>query len=260
MTQPSLEGKVAIVTGSSRSIGASIARTLAADGANVVVNYVTDESAAEIVVADILADGHGNAVSVQADLSSMAGAQHLLDETVAAFGRVDILVLNAAVMEMGTLGQIDDKSFDKHMDINVKGPLFLTKLAAPLLPAGGRVVFLSTSWTRASHVIPAALLYVATKGAIEQLARALAKELGAREITVNTVSPGPTNTELFRSNRTDEMLQAVANTVPAKRIGKPEEVSEVIRFLVSGGAAWVNGQNILVNGVRRIAMTSDRFL
>ncbi|KAI0051415.1 NAD(P)-binding protein [Auriscalpium vulgare] len=251
MSALALAGKVAIVTGSSRSIGASIARRLASDGASVVVNYVNDATAAESVVSAIHAEGTGKAVSVKADVSTVDGAKSLLDQSIGAFGKLDILVLNAGIMGSKVLADVDEAFYDSHFNINVKGPLFLTKLAAPLIPPGGRIVFLSTSLARASTVLPNALVYVASKGAVEQMARVLAKELGARGVTVNTVSPGPTDTDLFRAGKSEQQIQFIANLAPAKRLGKPEEIGPVVAFLASEGASWVNGQNILVNGVSR---------
>ncbi|KAI0270035.1 hypothetical protein BC834DRAFT_864668 [Gloeopeniophorella convolvens] len=243
-----LAGKVAIVTGSSRSIGASIALKLASDGAKVIVNYVSDANAADAVVSSIKADGKGDAFAVKADVSSIPGAQTLLDEAIRVFGKLDILVLNAGIMGSRTLADIDEQFYESHMNINVKGPLFLTKSAAPLLPEGGRIIFFSTSLAHASTVLPINLVYCASKGAVEQISRVLAKDLGARGVTVNTVSPGPTDTALFRQGKSEQMMQAIANLAPSKRLGTPEEISPVVAFLASDAARWVNGQNILVNG------------
>ncbi|VDB91854.1 unnamed protein product [Peniophora sp. CBMAI 1063] len=262
----SLNGKVAVVTGSSRSIGAAIAKQLAADGASVIVNYVSDAAAAEGVVSDIKASGSGAAAAVKADVSSLGGAKTLLDESLRIFGKIDILVLNAGIMGSRVLAQVDEEFYDQHMNINVRGPLFLTQLAAPLLPEGsGRIIFFSTSLAHASAVMPINLVYVATKGAVEQLARVLAKDLGklyfqpicyptthtvtgSKGITVNTVSPGPTDTALFRAGKTEQQIQFIAGLAPSKRLGQPDDVSPVVSFLASDGARWVNGQNILVNG------------
>ncbi|KAF7974486.1 hypothetical protein HWV62_12036 [Athelia sp. TMB] len=243
-----LAGKVAIITGSSRSIGAAIAWRLAEDGANVIINYVGNLQAANQVVGAINSKGVGKAVVVKADVSSAAGAKQLLDETIKAFGRLDILVLNAGIMGSKILADVDEQFFDSHIQINVKGPLFLTKAAAPLLPSGGRIIFFSSSLTKASGVLPNALVYLASKGAIEQIARVLAKDLGARGITVNTVSPGPVDTPLFREGKTEQQIQFIAGLNPSKRIGTPDEIAPAVAFLASPEATWVNGQNILVNG------------
>jgi 3-oxoacyl-[acyl-carrier protein] reductase len=244
----SLAGKVAIVTGSSRSIGAAIAQRLAEDGANVIINYVSNHYAADEVVNSINSKGKGKAVGVRADVSTVGGANILLEEAVKAFGKLDILVLNAGIMGSKVLADVDEEFFDSHIRINVKGPLFLTKAATPLLPAGGRIIFFSSSLTKASNVLPNALVYLASKGAIEQIARVLAKDLGARGITVNTISPGPVDTPLFREGKSEQQIQFIAGLNPQKRIGLPDEIAPVVAFLAGPAATWVNGQNILVNG------------
>lgn len=157
--------------------------------------------------------------------------------------------------------------FDSHFNINVKGPLFLTQLAAPLIPEGnliphclycnlfiftpqgGRVIFFSSSLTRASAVPPNALVYAASKAAVEQFTRVLAKDLGAKGITVNTILPGPVDTELFRQGKTQQTIDFIKGTHPAKRIGQVDEISPVVAFLAGPGASWINGQQIPVNGV-----------
>ncbi|KAI0924128.1 hypothetical protein AcW1_006331 [Taiwanofungus camphoratus] len=246
-----LAGKTAIVTGSSRSIGAAVARRLAADGANVVVNYVSNASAAASVVDSINAgatSGAGKAISVQADVGSTKGTQRLLDEAIRIFGKLDILVLNAAVMGSAALADVSEEFFDKHFNVNVKAPFFMIKAAAPLMKEGGRIILFSTSLTRASAIAPNYLVYAATKGAIDQMTRVLAKDLGARGITVNTVSPGPIDTDMFREGKPEQLINLIANQHPQKRIGQPDEVSPVVSFLASEQASWVNGQNLMVNG------------
>jgi len=246
----SLQGKVAIVTGSSRSIGASIAKRLAEDGANVVVNYVSNLAAANEVVDAINSKRDGAAVAVKADVSTTIGRQYLLDEGIRVFGRLDILVLNAGIMGSKVIAHVDEAFFDSHMEINVKGPFFLAKAAIPhLLKSEGRLIFFSSSLTRASTVLPNAVTYVATKGAIEQISRVLAKDLGAHHgVTVNTVSPGPVDTDLFREGKSDQVINFIAGSHPQKRLAMPDDIAPVVSFLASPAARWVNGQNILVNG------------
>ncbi|KAJ7872492.1 hypothetical protein B0H14DRAFT_2721855 [Mycena olivaceomarginata] len=245
-----LKGKIAVITGSSRSIGAAIAKHFGEQGAKVVVNYVNDTQAADGVVSSIKAAG-GSAVAVKADASTIAGGQHLLDEAVKAFGGIDIIVLNAGIMGSKLLADVDEAFFDAHFSTNVKGPLFLAKAAAPLLPApGGRIIFFSTSLTVATGVAPNTLVYTATKGAVEQLARILAKDpsLGAKGITVNTVSPGPVDTPLFRAGKPQGVIDAIAKAAPSGRLGEVGDIAPVVGFLASPAAQWVNGQNVRVNG------------
>ncbi|KAI0676367.1 NAD-P-binding protein [Trametes maxima] len=247
---PSLAGKVAIVTGSSRSIGAAIAKQLAALGAHVVINYVSSASSAQAVADSINAQGGGvgKAIIVKADVGSVAANQHLVAETVRQFGRLDIVVLNAGIMDNETLSEVTEGTYDRQFATNVKGPLFLVQAAAPHLPPGGRVIFFSTSLTRASAIQPNYLVYAATKGAVEQLARVLAKDLGARGVTVNTIAPGPTDTEMFRNGKTEQQIGFLAGLHPQKRLGTVDEVGNAVAFLVSEEASWVNGQTLMVNG------------
>ncbi|KAJ6622517.1 hypothetical protein B0H10DRAFT_888166 [Mycena sp. CBHHK59/15] len=244
-----LPGKVAVITGSSRSIGAAIAKCMGEQGAKVVVNYVNDSKAADEVVGVIKATLSGTAIAVKADASTIAGGKQLLDEAVKAFGGVDILVLNAGIMGSKVLADVDEEFYDAHFNTNVKGPLFLAKAAAELLPApGGRVIFFSSSLTSASVVTPNALVYTASKGAIEQISRVLAKDLGARGITVNTVSPGPVDTPLFRDGKPQQVIDFIANLNPNRRLGETDEIAPLVAFLASPAARWINGQNIRVNG------------
>ncbi|KAJ3511433.1 hypothetical protein NLJ89_g4101 [Agrocybe chaxingu] len=246
----SLHGKVAVVTGSARSTGAAVAKYLGEQGANVVVNYVNDASLADGVVQAIRSQGKGGAIAVKADTATLEGGQHLLDETMKTFGKIDILVLNAGTWGAKTLAETDEAFFDAQFNTNVKAPLFLAKAAAPLLQSpGGRIIFFSSSLTASSNVTPNALCYLATKGAIEQISRVLAKDLGSRGITVNTISPGPIDTPHFREGKPQGLLDSIARQNPAQRIGEPEDIAPIVGFLASQAAQWVNGQNIRVNGV-----------
>ncbi|KAJ2931871.1 hypothetical protein H1R20_g5232, partial [Candolleomyces eurysporus] len=229
----SLVGKVAVVTGSSRSTGAAIACCLGEHGASVVVNYVTDAQAADEVVQAIRSQGKGGAIAVKANTATIEGGQLLLDEAMKTFGRVDILVLNAGLMGSRTLDDLDEPFFDMHFETNVKVPLFMAKAAADLLP---------------SPVLPNALCYIATKGAIEQISRVLAKDLGSRGITVNTVSPGPIDTPLFREGKTQHVIDSIAKQSPSKRLGEPDDIAPLVAFLASEAGHWINGQNIRADG------------
>ncbi|KIK64890.1 hypothetical protein GYMLUDRAFT_258839 [Collybiopsis luxurians FD-317 M1] len=244
----SLTGKSAIVTGSSRSIGADIAIQLASEGASVMINYAGNAEAADAVVRTINSKGVGKAVAFKADVGTLAGSQALLDATLKEFGRLDILVLNAGIMGSKNIADVDEAFFDAHFTLNVKGPLFLVKAAAPFMTEGGRIIFLSTSLTVATTVLPNAVVYVASKGAIEQAARSLAKDLGSRGITVNVVSPGPVDTPLFREGKSEQVINFIAGLNPSKRIGRSEDIAPVVAFIASPAARWVNGQNIRVNG------------
>ncbi|KAF9261069.1 NAD(P)-binding protein [Marasmius fiardii PR-910] len=245
----SLEGKVAVVTGSSRSVGASIAKALAEQGASVVVNYGHDPKPAADVVNYIKSLGRGDAVAVKADATAIDGGKFLLNETLRVFGRLDILILNAGIMGSRALQDVDEAFFDAHFDANVKVPLFLVKEAVKSLPSsGGRIIFFSTSLTAASSVLPNALCYVASKGAVEQIARVLSKDLGKKGMTVNTVSPGPVDSPRFREGKPQHVIDTIAAQNPSHRLANPEDIAPVVAFLASPAAQWINGQTIRVNG------------
>ncbi|KAJ4496166.1 hypothetical protein C8J55DRAFT_445471 [Lentinula edodes] len=271
-----LRGKVALITGSSKSIGAAIARTLAAQGASVVINYVKDSRSAEEVTQQInlslnstsvslplISMDHGDnrndvevprqqqqqAIALKADSSTISGGHYLLQETLRIFGRLDILVLNAGLMGSRTLSEIDESFFNAHFDFNVKAPLFLVKEAAEVMVRpGGRIIFLSTSLTTASTLLPNALCYVASKGAVEQVARVLSKDLGTQGFTVNTVALGPVDTALFRAGTSQHVISSIAAQVPSHRIAEPDDIAPIVAFLASPAAQWVNGQILGVNG------------
>ncbi|KAF5356600.1 hypothetical protein D9758_008209 [Tetrapyrgos nigripes] len=252
----SLTDKVAVITGSSRGIGAAVALRLAEEGAKVVVNYVNSSSAAEKIVSTIKSKGNGDAIAVKADVGSTEGVLHLLDESVKAFGKIDALVLNAGVMLSSKgLVDVDEQFFDTHINTNVKGPFFAVKHAIAknmFPPEGGRVVFFSTSLTINSAITPNYLVYTMSKGAVEQMARILAKDLASKNITVNTVSPGPIDTDLFRHEKPQELINRIAASSPFNRLGQPEEVAALVAFLVSPGSQWVSGQNIRINGATMV--------
>ena len=240
-----LTGKVALVTGASRGIGRAIAERLARDGAAVVVNYAAQAGAAVQLTSEIEAAG-GKALAIQADVGRVSEVIRLFDETIAHFGKLDILVNNAGIMFIKPVSAVTEAEFDRIFAVNVKGPFFACQQAATRLADGGRIINLSSSTT--ARLMPTYGAYVATKGALEQITRSLAGELGPRRITVNTVSPGPTETELFMTGKTPEQLQRFASLAALGRLGQPAEIAEVVAFLASDAAGWVTGQNIRVNG------------
>ena len=206
MAQQSLSGKVAIVTGSSRGIGRAVALRLARDGAAVVVNYAGGAAAAGEVVAEIEKAG-GRALAVKADVSKVADVTRLFDEAIGRFGKVDVLVNNAGLILYKLLADTTEEEFDRLFAVNVKGTYFACQQAAKRMADGGRVVNFSSSTT--SLMLPTYSAYVGTKGAVEQITHVFAKEMGPRGITVNCVSPGPTDTELFGEGKTEEQKRRV---------------------------------------------------
>jgi len=240
-----LTGKVALVTGAARGIGRAIALRLAQDGAAVVVNYSGSIQQAQDTVAHIEQAG-GKAVSVQADVSKVAEVRRLFDATVEKYGRLDILVNNAGVMFTKPVAEVGEEEFDRLFAVNVKGTFFCCQEAAKRMADGGRVVNFSSSTT--ALMLPGYAAYVATKGAVEQLSHVLAKELGPKGITVNVVSPGPTDTELFGRDKTEEQKQTFARMAALGRLGTPEDIAAVVAMLVGPDSGWVTGQNVRANG------------
>lgn len=240
-----LKGKVALVTGASRGIGRAIAERLGRDGAAVVLNYASNAGEAQKVAAQIESSG-GKAFAIQADVGHVSEIVRLFDATIARFGKLDILVNNAGIMSINPVSAVTETEFDRIFAVNVKGTFFACQQAATRLSEGGRIINLSSSTTM--RVMPTYGVYVATKGAVEQLTRSLAKELGPRSITVNVISPGPTETELFKNGKTPEQILQFARASAFGRLGQPMEIAEVVAFLASEAAGWVTGQNIRVNG------------
>ncbi|KAL2161726.1 hypothetical protein VTH06DRAFT_8288 [Thermothelomyces fergusii] len=245
----SLSGKVALITGASKGIGRATAERLAAEGASVVINYLNSREDAEGLVAKIGAD---RALAVQADASKIGDIEKLVAAAVEKFGKIDIVMPNAGIMEMYDLARATEAAFDRHFDLNVKGALFLVQKAVPHIPAGGRVVFVSTGLNTASSVAPGYLLYVATKGAVDQMVRALSKDLAARGITVNAVAPGPTGTDFFYRGKSEQLLDVLRKGSPFGRFAEPEEIASVVAFLAGEDSRWVSGQVLRVNGANMV--------
>jgi 3-oxoacyl-[acyl-carrier protein] reductase len=240
-----LQGKVALVTGASRGIGAAIARRLAADGAKVVVNYAKSANVAEEVVRQIKSAG-GEATAVQADLSDPSQIQPLFDATLQVFGRLDILVNNAGVAEMRPLERFDEKHFTRHFDLNVKGVLHACREAARHFgDGGGTIINVSSHVPRMA--IPGLVVYTATKAAVDAITRVLAAELGSRQITVNAVCPGLTETDMNRDLDPTIREQMVRQTALG-RLGRPEDIADVVAFLACDDARWVTGELLGATG------------
>ncbi|MGN6383766.1 MAG: glucose 1-dehydrogenase [Dyella sp.] len=245
-----LTGKVALVTGASKGIGAGIARALAAEGAAVVVNYASSRAGADAVVADIAKAG-GKAVAVRGDVSKAADAKALADAAIEHFGRLDILVNNSGVYEFGALEQITEEHYHKQFNVNVLGLLLVTQAAARHMGEGSSIVNVSSLVTR---IVPAAsAVYTGTKGAVDAITGVLSQELGPRKIRVNAVNPGVVETEGTHSAGfigSDFEAGAVAKT-PLGRIGQPKDIASIVTFLASDDSYWLNGEILFAAGGAR---------
>jgi 3-oxoacyl-[acyl-carrier protein] reductase len=239
--------QVAIVTGSSRGIGAAIAQRLAQEGYAVVVNYAGNAAEAQDVVGAIEGAG-GSALAVQADVADATAVKAMFDAAIAAFGRVDVLVNNAGIMPpaLPHLADTDDQTFDRLFAVNVKGTFNTLREAAHRLQHGGRIVNFSTSVIGLG--LPGYAVYGATKGAVEVMTNIMAKELRGKNISVNAVAPGPTATDLFLNGKSDEVIQRMSKMAPLERLGTPEDIAAAVAFLASADGAWINGQTLRANG------------
>lgn len=240
-----LQNKVAIVTGGSRGIGAEISLCLAKAGAKVVLNYVKNQNTADQTCQEIIQAG-GECLAVKADVSNPADVTMLFDQTIAHFGRADILINNAGILIFKPIANISNDEFKRIFDINVNGVFYTLREASTRLADNGRVVSISSTVTRL--MLPKYGIYAATKGAVEQLTRVFAKEVGTKGITANIVSPGPVDTELFRAGKTKEDIQRMGTMAALGRIGEVDDIAQIVLFLVSEEARWVTGQNIGANG------------
>lgn len=238
-----LENKIAIVTGASNGIGRAIAERLALDGALVVVNYGKSADKAKAVVAGIESKG-GQAVAIQADMSKVSDARRLVRETVQRFGRLDILVNSAGMFMYKPLVETTEEEFDRMFALNAKGPYFALQEAAKVIEEGGRIVNISTDGTHIGFA--GATVYLGSKGALEQFTKGLAHELAPEGVTVNTVSPGYTVTDMLPDDPTFRQIGEQAS--PLKRLGMPKDIADVVAFLVSEDARWLTGQNIHTGG------------
>jgi 3-oxoacyl-[acyl-carrier protein] reductase len=239
----SLTGKVAIVTASSRGIGRAIALRLGRDGAAVAVNYVASPEKAEAVVQEITAQG-GRAIMVQGSVANKADVTRLFDETEQQLGAIDIVVNVAGASVFKPHAELTDDDFDKVFSVNARGAMYMLQEAAKRVKDGGRIVQFSTGGTMMP--IPAGGLYAASKAAGERFAFALAKEVGHRQVTVNVISPGVTDTDGLIMPK--EAIAQLIQQTPLGRLGQPGDVADIVAFLVSDDAHWMTGQNLQANG------------
>jgi 3-oxoacyl-[acyl-carrier protein] reductase len=246
-----LTGKVAVVTGASKGIGAGIAKELAANGAAVVVNYASSKEGAEKVVAEITKSG-GKAVAVGGSVTEAADIDALFAAAKKAFGKVDILVNNAGVYAFAPLDAVAEDAIDWMFDTNVKGLLLATKAGVALFPPeGGSVINIGS--VASEMTTPMSVIYSGTKGAVDAITRVLAKELGPKKIRVNAVNPGPVETEGFKASGVEgsDFLKQMLQITPLGRIGQPDDVASVVAFLASDDARWVTGSLLQAAGGMR---------
>jgi 3-oxoacyl-[acyl-carrier protein] reductase len=243
-----LKGKVAIVTGASKGIGAGIAKGLAAAGAAVVVNYASSREGAGRVVAEITAGG-GRAIAVQGDVSSAADVKRLFEQTKASFGALDVLVNNAGVYQFEPIEKVTEKEFHREFNTNVLGTLLTIQQALDYFgPHGGSVINISS--IASLNPTPDSVIYSATKSAVDSITRSLAKEFGARKIRVNAIAPGATTSEGLESAGLlgGEVEKQVIGMTPLGRFGQPEDIAKVAVFLASDDSAWLTGERITASG------------
>ena len=251
MSNRKLEGKVAVVTGASKGIGAAIAKNLAAEGAAVVVNYASSKPGAETVVREIK-NGGGRAVAVQADLSNAADIERLFAEADRAFGRLDILINNAGIYEFAPLEEVTPAHFQKQFQLNVLGLLLATQAAVKRFGSeGGSIVNISS--VVSTYGVPSGSVYSGTKGAVDAITRSLAKELGPRKIRVNSINPGMVETEgVHAAGIADsDMRKGVEAQTPLGRIGQTQDIAPAAVYLASPDSAWITGESLFISGGMR---------
>lgn len=237
--------KVALITSASRGIGAVIAQQLAKEGFAVVINYAHSTSEATALVAELREAGH-QAISVQANVANACDVARLFDETEQQLGKVDVLINNAGVLKVLPLAHYSDEEFEQTFNTNTRGTFNTLREAATRLNSGGRIVNFSSSTVGMN--LPGYAVYIASKAAVESLTHVFAKELRGRQITVNAVAPGPVATELFLHGKTEEQIEAFSKMPPLERLGQPQDIANIVSFLVSPAGAWVNGQVLRGNG------------
>ncbi len=251
MAEKRLAGRVALVTGSSRGIGAAIAKRLAADGAKVAVNYAKSEGPAKAVVAEIVKAG-GEAMAVHADVSDPAQIAGMFAAVKTAYGKLDIHVNNAAIMQRGFLKDLTVADIDRHFGLNVRGYLLCAQAAAAMMGKGGVIINIASAISRMAY--PGSVVYSATKGAIDVMTRVLAAELGPDGIRVNVIAPGSTHTDMNSpdSGKTAEEWRAEEQLTALRRIGEPEDIADAVALVVTDDARWITGAWIDVSGGIRL--------
>ena len=245
MASISTARRVAIISGSSKGIGAAVAERLAADGLAVIINYSSGADVADALVARIEAAG-GVATAVKADVSDATAVAALFDAAEQAYSGIDVLVNNAGIMKLSSIAQTEDETFDQHVAVNLKGVFNCLREAGKRMRDGGRIVNFSSSVVGLYQ--PTYGVYAATKAGVEAMTHILAKEMRGRRITVNAVAPGPTDTPLFTAGKSGEQIEGIAKMNPLERLGEPVDVASAVSFLVGSDGGWVNGQVLRVNG------------
>jgi len=242
-----LAGKVAVVTGASKGIGAAIAKALAAEGASVVVNYSSDKQGADAVVAEIGKAG-GKAVAVRSDVAKAAEAQEIIDAAIKNFGRLDVLVNNAGIYEFTPIEAVDEAHFHRIFNTNVLGLLLTTKAAVKHMSAGASIINIGSAVTRITP--PNSAVYTGTKGAVDAITGVLARELGPKQIRVNALNPGIVNTEGTRAAGFigSDFEQGTIQNTPLGRSGKPTDIASIAVFLASDSSAWLTGEQLVASG------------
>ena len=237
--------RIAIVTGASGGIGRAVALRLARDGFAVVLNYAGNAAPAESAVAEIKAAG-GHAFAVKADVADAASVDRLFQQTLGAFGRIDVVVNSAGIMPLGPVAEGTLEAFDRIIATNLRGTFLVLSQAAKHVAPGGRIIAFSSSVI--AKALPGYGPYIASKAGVEELVRVLANELRGRQITVNAVAPGPVATDLFLKGKTEAQIEQFEKLAPLERLGRPEDVVPVVSFLAGPEGGWVNAQVLRANG------------
>ena len=240
-----LAGKVAVVTGASKGIGAAIAKALAAEGAAVVVNYASDKAGADAVVDAIVSTG-GKAIAVQGDVSKADQAKGLIEAAIKAFARLDVLVNNAGVYETSPIEAVTEEQYRRIFDVNVLGVLLTTQAAVKHIGEGGSVINISSNVT--TGFWPQLAIYAGSKGAVDVITGVLAKELGPRKIRVNAINPGLVETEGSGADLSSEFQKYIVAQTPLGRAGRPDDIAALAVFLASDDARWLTGEKLLATG------------